>query len=268
MTSLQWFDDASFELEGVTFHTRIDERSTSTKDHFHLVKPRQLLERYEELISDVRPQRIMELGIFQGGSAALLHLLAKPELLVALDIRRDPATGLEEFIDERGLRDRLRTHHGFDQSDVVRLRRLVASEFGNGPLDLVVDDASHRLAQTRASFNALFPHLRPGGVFVIEDWSGLHQVEVALTTMISTDPTARARLDRKLRSGQTAATPLSVLLFELVLAAAYAPRLFAEIVIADGWAHVVRGSETIDPDAFDVSQVYSERAGRLLATTQ
>jgi hypothetical protein len=266
MTSLHWLDDDRFEVDCVTFHTGMDERSRSTKDRFHLVKPRQLLERYEELISALRPRRIIELGIFQGGSAALLHLMANPDVLVALDIRRDPAAALEEFIDERGLRHRVLTKYGFDQSDVVRLRRLVASEFGNG-LDLVVDDASHRLAPTRASFNALFPHLRPGGVFVIEDWSGLHQFEAALHTMISTDPSARARLDKKVRAGWTAATPLSVLLFELVLASAYAPQLFDEIVIADGWAHVVRGSESIDPDTFDVSHVYSDTARRLLTTT-
>jgi predicted methyltransferase len=35
-------------------------------------------------------------------------------------------------------------------------------------LDLVVDDTSH-LGPTRASFNTLFPRLRPGGVYVIED---------------------------------------------------------------------------------------------------
>ena len=38
------------------------------------------------------------------------------------------------------------------------------------PLDLVIDDASHLYGPTMASFEVLFPRLRPGGLYVIEDW--------------------------------------------------------------------------------------------------
>jgi hypothetical protein len=59
--------------------------------------------------------------------------------------------------------------------------------------------------------------------------------------------------------------PLSVLLFELVLAPAYARDVFAEIVIANGWAHVVRGDRDLDADAFDASGIDSETARALIA---
>ena len=42
------------------------------------------------------------------------------------------------------------------------------------PLDLVIDDASHLYGPTKASFEALFPLLREGGVYVIEDWAWEH----------------------------------------------------------------------------------------------
>jgi hypothetical protein len=65
----------------------------------------------------------------------------------------------------------------------------------------------------------------------------------------------------------TAPTPLSVLLFELVLGSAYAPAVFAEIVITNGWAHVVRGDGDVDPPAFDVSRIYSDTARALIGRT-
>ena len=41
-------------------------------------------------------------------------------------------------------------------------------------IDLVVDDASHLYEQTKATFAMLFPLVRPGGNYVIEDWSWAH----------------------------------------------------------------------------------------------
>jgi hypothetical protein len=246
MSTLHWSDERAFELDRVTFRTMMCEGSGSSSDHFVLAKPRQMVERYEALLSGLRPKRVIELGIFQGGSAALFALLARPDRLVALDIRNDPVPALECFIDERGLRDRVHTYYGFDQADGEGLRRLVADEFGDEPL---------------------FPRVRPSGVYVIEDWSWPHQVDALLQIQIAADPTLLERLQEQARARGKVDTPLSVLLFELILASAYAPQAFAEILVADGWAQVVRGREALDPDTFDVSQVYSELAGSLLTTT-
>jgi hypothetical protein len=62
----------------------------------------------------------------------------------------------------------------------------------------------------------------------------------------------------------TTPTPLSVMLFELVLASAYAPDVFAEIVITNGWVHVVRGDRDLDRRASDVSRIYSDTARALI----
>lgn len=39
----------------------------------------------------------------------------------------------------------------------------------DGPFDIIVDDASHLAAPTIKSFHNLFPHLKAGGTYVIED---------------------------------------------------------------------------------------------------
>jgi hypothetical protein len=157
VAALAWRDDKTFEIAGVTFQASAVDRFRLPRGSFWLVKPRPMVERYRALLSSLQPRRILELGIYQGGSAAFFALLCRPERLVAVDISDDPAVGLERFIDERCLRDRVRTHYSLDQADVSALHRLVADEFGGEPLDLVVDDASHQLGPTRSSFNALFP---------------------------------------------------------------------------------------------------------------
>lgn len=60
---------------------------------------------------------------------------------------------------------RIATHRG-DQSSPACLERLDAE---HGPFDVVIDDGSHVQAHIIKSFNTLFPLLRPGGIYVIED---------------------------------------------------------------------------------------------------
>jgi hypothetical protein len=65
------------------------------------------------------------------------------------------------------------------QTDTAALDRIVQDDF-DGPIDLIIDDASHFVSETRISFNALFSRLRPGGVYLVEDWSWAHRMEPGL----------------------------------------------------------------------------------------
>lgn len=60
---------------------------------------------------------------------------------------------------------RIRTIRG-DQSDPDSLNRVLA-EIGRP--DIVIDDGSHVSRHVLTRFRAVFPHLRPGGKYVIED---------------------------------------------------------------------------------------------------
>lgn len=53
-----------------------------------------------------------------------------------------------------------------DQGDAAGLDELGARY---GPFDLIIDDGSHKNAHVRCAFGALWPHLAPGGYYVIED---------------------------------------------------------------------------------------------------
>jgi hypothetical protein len=83
----------------------------------------------------------------------------------------------------------------------------------------VIDDASHLLDPTRASFNVPFPLVRPGGVYVIEDWS----LDLILDRQMSEDPAFASRVREEVakRPELEDLVPLARLLFEILLASVY-----------------------------------------------
>jgi predicted O-methyltransferase YrrM len=150
--------------------------SRTASNGFAIYKTRDQIDAFVQLVAGFPSSRIVELGIWEGGSTALLAQLARPEKLVAVDITPEPVQNLERFVDSHALHDRVRPRYGVDQADGPRLGDIVAGELSGNPIDLVIDDASHLLAPTRASFEVLFPRLRTGGLFVIEDWCWEHTI--------------------------------------------------------------------------------------------
>jgi hypothetical protein len=131
---------------------------------------------YERAFSERRfhPQQILELGIWKGGSTALWFELFQPRKLVAVDIAPEcTSEAFNSYVRTREAGGRLKPFWGVDQADSERLRQIVENEF-DGPVDLIIDDASHLYGPTKASFETLFPRLRRGGLFCIEDWAWEH----------------------------------------------------------------------------------------------
>jgi SAM-dependent methyltransferase len=107
------------------------------------------------------PLHVLELGVRTGGSLKMWRDLFPGGAVAGLDIT--PVT----VHDESGT---ISVYEGFQQ-DTALLDRIRAETAPDG-FDLVVDDASHVGQYTVASFWHLFRHhLKPGGVFVIEDWN-------------------------------------------------------------------------------------------------
>lgn len=79
--------------------------------------------------------------------------------------RRGLIYGLDIFDKTDLSESRLRVLQG-DQGDAGFLDSL-ARQYG--PFDIVIDDGSHISNHILTSFRALFPHVRPGGIYVIED---------------------------------------------------------------------------------------------------
>jgi hypothetical protein len=246
---LRWTAENRFVIGDAKFLVYMG-AARSSPDHFVVFKTRALVDRYVEILRELRPRNIVEIGVYQGGSTAMLAELARPTKLVAIEFNPQPVRALDEFIDARGLRDAMRVCYGVDQADHDRLTSIVADEFGDEPIDLVIDDASHFLDETARSFDTLFPYVGPGGVYVIEDWAWAH------VPGFDGGPIWPDR------------TPLSVMLFELTIAAATAPGIVEQIVIDRDLACVRRGREPIEAAAFNLSALCGERGRGLLGSAR
>jgi hypothetical protein len=164
-------DDLVFRLG---YKLASDAWKTPHEGHFLLFKPRPLLQKFDEFFAarpDFQPRNIFEIGIWDGGSTVFWSEYFQPEKLVAIDwLQRQDSEYFQHYVRSRGAQDRVKTCWGVDQGNAEGLREIVAREF-TGPLDLVLDDGSHLPEETTTSFETLFPCLRVGGVYVIEDWN-------------------------------------------------------------------------------------------------
>jgi hypothetical protein len=168
--TLNWLDESSFEIGGytITMHYAHGGSPKKSFDHeFIIMKSRNFFDHYTVLKSEGF-KKVIELGVYQGGSVVFLDQFLKPERFSAIELSTVPIPALDAYISKNAGRTKL--YYGTSQDDVNRLNGIVEQDFG-GELDLVVDDASHLYAQTRTSFATLFPKIRPGGLYIIEDWS-------------------------------------------------------------------------------------------------
>lgn len=95
--------------------------------------------------------RVLEIGVSHGGSLQIWkkYFGSKAEI-IGLDIDARCAAYEEEQI----------KIHIADQALPPPMM---------GPLDIVIDDGSHRLVDQAAAFTHLWPTLRAGGIYLIED---------------------------------------------------------------------------------------------------
>jgi len=115
------------------------ERETAG-NHFVAGKSRSMVERQLADIGGRPIKRMIDLGIYKGGSAVLYHKLFAPEKPIAIDSVRKPVPSLDDYAARQ--RDRsLVVAYGVNQSDTAALGRLCTEELGSEPLDLVIDDA-------------------------------------------------------------------------------------------------------------------------------
>lgn len=115
---------------------------------------------YQSLIDASTPIRLLEIGVFRGGSLRMWREYLHPDsLVVGIDI--DPAC--QVFDDPTG-----NVHVRIGSQEDPEFLHQVAAEFG--PFDVIIDDGSHRATHMVQSFLQLFDSaVAEGGVYIVED---------------------------------------------------------------------------------------------------
>ena len=236
-----------FALDGVRFKVleAVNHKSRITdSEGVALLKGRKFFQTELDVVQSIgKVSRVFELGVWQGGSAALWALTMPLTRYVGIDcrnvdlpfpegLRRHPRWGV------------VRLHGNVPQADRESLRRIVDEDF-DGPLDVVVDDASHMYAHSLASFETLFPRLRPGGMYLIEDWAWAHQPRFQGPGAQWADEPA-----------------LSNLVMRLVILSASRFDVVPSIIIRPGFVAVTRGRVEIGDD-FDTERLILSRGRKL-----
>ena len=186
-----------------------------------------------------------------------------------MDLRTEPATALSHYRESSGRSDALRAHYGVDQSDKARLSAILDDAFGDAPIDLVIDDASHVYGPTVASFEAIFPRLRPGALYIVEDWDASHVFAAGIQKVLA-DPThpqypaavASQRADHPLFNAVREGAPspeLGRFAMQAALMAAGTRDLVREVRVRSNWIILERGSASIDAATARIDELACDR---------
>ncbi len=133
------------------FLRRTDGRTLFKMDHY--------MDIYDGLLGPWmgQPVSFLEIGVYKGGSLRLWRDFFAPEArLTFIDI--DPAC---KALQIPGTDIRIG-----DQTDTAFLSALATER---GPFDIIVDDGGHKMDQQITSFRTLWPALRDGGLYIVED---------------------------------------------------------------------------------------------------
>ena len=150
------------------------------------------VEIYEPLFAPLRhsTRRILEIGVQQGYSMRLWEAYFPAARIVGLDIHPRPnvdTARITTMVADQGKREDLRA---------------VLAKLG-GDYDIIIDDGGHYMEHQQVSLATLFPALRPGGLYIIED---LHTSFPRIYPNFDVKPdgsnSTYAMLDRLIRTGE------------------------------------------------------------------
>jgi len=100
---------------------------------------------------------VLEIGVFQGGSLQMWREYFGPGAqIVGIDVDQRCKQFEEEQIS-------VMIGNQADRAFLADVRRQLPR------IDIVIDDGGHRMDQQIASFEELYPHLQPNGVYLCED---------------------------------------------------------------------------------------------------
>ena len=177
-SNITWLNDNGLSIDNVHYRLEMDtkelQEGKSTNNIFLLGKSKKMVDRVINFARDLKSGKILEIGILQGGSVALYDQIFNPNKIVAIEYMSTPVESLEKYIKLNNRLNAIKPYYGVNQSDAVALKTMLDHEFPESDLDIVFDDGAHLYDETKAAFNSIFPYMKHGGLYCIEDWGWAH----------------------------------------------------------------------------------------------
>ncbi len=124
-------------------------------------KPAHYLSIYQRYFADITAPEpvILEMGVHRGDSLEMLAEYFPAGLVVGVDA---------EVPERAWSTPRIKAYAALQ--DDARVYARIMAENAITEFDLIIDDCAHIGSTAAASFQILFPKLKPGGLYIIEDW--------------------------------------------------------------------------------------------------
>ena len=231
---VRWLDDLTLRCGDVDLRlTRGFNIESSSDETITLFKHPEFVLNYLKLLAGLRVENMIEVGIWDGGSAVFFWHLLKPAKLCCIELK-DSAPYLSRYIEQQQIGGSFPVYLGVDQSDKPRIQEILAREFERKTLDLVIDDASHLYAPSRATFEIIFPRIRNGGLYILEDWK---------TNLVFPYHGGDETPDNP---------PFHQLVYEILEVSMRFPGVIPSVKCFHNFVAVERGPDALDFDSFDV----------------
>ena len=124
-------------------------------------KPPHYLPIYQRYLADITAPApvILELGVHRGDSLEMLADYFPAALVLGVDAND---------MDLAFSTPRIKAYQGLQDDPALHARILAENKIT--VYDLIIDDCAHIGSLAATSFQILFPKLKPGGLYIIEDW--------------------------------------------------------------------------------------------------
>jgi hypothetical protein len=233
----EWVDETTIQCKGATLQlTQGLNFQHSAGDAVTLFKDTSFVDDYIRCLKELKVENVVELGVKDGGSAILFWNLLKPSKFSCIELNSS-APQLTRYIQQEGLDDKISTFFGVDQADKQKVSEIIRDQFSTEPLDLVIDDASHMYYPSLASFEALFPQLRPGGLYILEDWKVFLLVLLSGKESLKEEP------------------PLHQLVHELVELSVFDQDIVSSVACFRSFVVIERGAKELQVEDFSVPRL-------------
>lgn len=145
-----WFDKEEYEFMDQLALSAGTDKSSSFHNYTKI---------YSKFFAHLKekPIKFLEIGIFFGNSVRLWENYFSQAELHFMDVDLDRV----QYHSPRA------NYHCVDQAKKLELENFV-NKVG-GEFDVILDDGGHTMEQQLVSFDVLFPHVKKGGMYIIED---------------------------------------------------------------------------------------------------